>query len=115
MGAQVELTQVRTEIERRIAEKEEEFFGVKKNMTKAIEGMQSALETESKGKAEGLRMKKKLESDVGDLEMSLEHANNNNVETQKSIKKYQIQKRDAQGKLEKEYRGKALGHFQLVN
>merc|ERR1711977_298834 len=99
----------------RISEKEEEFMAVKKNMTKAIEGMQSALETESKGKAEGLRMKKKLESDVGDLEMSLEHANNNNVETQKAIKKYQIQIRDAQGKLEEESRGKALGHDQLVN
>merc|ERR1739845_272986 len=115
MGAQLDLTQVRAEIERRISEKEEEFMAVKKNMTKAIEGMQSALETESKGKAEGLRMKKKLESDVGDLEMSLEHANNNNVETQKAIKKYQIQIRDAQGKLEEESRGKALGHDQLVD
>merc|ERR1712110_1228298 len=59
--------------------------------------------------------KKKLESDVGDLEMSLEHANANNVETQKAIKKYQIQIRDAQGKLEEESRGKGLGHDQLVN
>merc|ERR1712203_446721 len=115
LRAQLDLTQVRAEIERRISEKEEEFMAVKKNMTKAIEGMQSALETESKGKAEGLRMKKKLESDVGDLEMSLEHANANNVETQKSIKKYQIQIRDAQGKLEEESRGKGLGHDQLVN
>merc|ERR1712201_22009 len=111
---QLELTQVRTEIERRISEKEEEFMGVKKNMTKAIEGMQSALETESKGKAEALRMKKKLESDVGELEMSLEHSNANNVETQKAIKKYQGQIRDAQGKLEEESRGKAIGHDQLV-
>merc|ERR1719328_34722 len=61
LRCQLELTQVRAEIERRIAEKEEEFMSVKKNMTKAIEGMQSALETESKGKAEALRMKKKLE------------------------------------------------------
>merc|ERR1712165_493331 len=111
---QLELTQVRQEIERRIAEKDEEYLGTKKNMTKAIEGMQSALETESKGKAEALRMKKKLESDVGELEMSLEHSNANNVETQKAIKKYQGQIRDAQGKLEEEARGKAIGHDQLV-
>merc|ERR1712241_123076 len=58
LRAQLELTQVRQEIERRIGEKDEEFMGVKKNMSKAIEGMQSALEQESKGKAEGLRMKK---------------------------------------------------------
>merc|ERR1719219_1460489 len=76
--------------------------------------MQSALETEIKGKAEALRMKKKLESDVGELEMSLEHANANNVETQKAIKKYQQQIRDAQAKLEDESRGKAIGHDHLV-
>merc|ERR1712198_490959 len=106
LRCQLELTQVRAEIERRITEKEEEFMGIKKNMSKAIEGMQSALETESKGKAEALRMKKKLESDVGELEMSLEHS--------KAIKKYQGQIRDAQGKLEEESRGKAIGHDQLV-
>ena len=37
------------------------------------------------------------------------------METQKAIKKYQIQIRDAQGKLEEESRGKGLGHDQLVN
>merc|ERR1712026_171869 len=55
LRAQLELTQVRQEIERRIGEKDEEFMGIKKNMSKAIEGMQSALEQESKGKAEGLK------------------------------------------------------------
>merc|ERR1712168_1369454 len=114
LRAQLELTQARQEIERRIAEKEEEFMGIKKNMCKAIEGMQSALETESKGKAEALRMKKKLESDVGELEMSLEHANASNVETQKSIKKYQLQIRDAQAKLEAEQRDKEVARDQLV-
>merc|ERR1712036_138188 len=47
-------------------------------------------------------------------EMSLEHANANNVDTQKSIKKYQQQIRDAQAKLEDESRGKAIGHDHLV-
>merc|ERR1712088_898683 len=105
LRAQLELTQVRQEIERRISEKDDEFMAVKKNMSKAIEGMQGALEQESKGKAEGLRMKKKLESDVGDLEMALEHSNANNLETGKAIKKYQQQIRDAASKLEEESRG----------
>merc|ERR1712073_12614 len=48
LRAQLELTQVRQEIERRIAEKEEEFHNTKKNFAKAIDGMQSALEIESK-------------------------------------------------------------------
>merc|ERR1719191_1801385 len=75
LRAQLELTQVRQEIERRIGEKEEEFLGMKKNMSKAIDGMQSAFEAESKGKAEAQRMKKKLEADIAELEMCLEHAN----------------------------------------
>merc|ERR1719262_1025925 len=75
LRAQLELTQVRQEIERRIAEKEDEFLSTKKNFQKGVEGMQSALEVETKGKAEALRMKKKLESDVTELETALEHAN----------------------------------------
>merc|ERR1712141_291287 len=114
LRAQLELTRVRQEIERRIGEKDEEFMGVKKNMSKAIEGMQSALEQESKGKAEGLRMKKKLESDVGELEIALEHSNANNQDTQKNIKKYQQQIREAQAKLEDEQRAKEVARDALV-
>merc|ERR1712180_225496 len=95
LRAQLELTQVRQEIERRIAEKDEEFMAIKKNQSKALESMQMALETESKGKAEALRMKKKLESDVTDLDLALEHANAGALETQGTIKKYQNQVRDA--------------------
>merc|ERR1712203_84868 len=84
LRAQLELTQVRQEIERRIAEKEEEFASTKKNMGKALENMQAAVETEAKGKAEALTMKKKLEGDVIDLDCSLEHANAANAETQRS-------------------------------
>merc|ERR1739845_340329 len=56
LRAQLQLTQVRQEIERRIAEKDEEFLSTKKNFTKAVDGMQTALEQEAKGKAEALRM-----------------------------------------------------------
>merc|ERR1712218_46740 len=53
-------------------------------------------------------MKKKLESDVGELEIALEHSNANNLETQKSIKKYQQQIREAASKLEEEQRAKEM-------
>merc|ERR1719362_351804 len=114
LRAQVELTQVRQEIEHRIAEKDEQFLGIKKNMTKGIESMQAALEVEAKGKAEAIRMKKKLESDVGELEIGLEHSNANNLETQKAIKTYQIQIRDAAQKLAEEQRAKELARDGLV-
>merc|ERR1719330_1732741 len=108
LRAQLELTQVRQEIERRIGEKEEEFDSTRKNFTKAIDGMQGALETESKGKAEAIRMKKKLESDVSELETALEHANAANQDTQKAIKRYHQNIRDAQAKLEDEQRTKEV-------
>merc|ERR1712001_712903 len=56
LRSQLELTQVRQEIERRVAEKEEEFQATRKNFQKAVDGMQGALESESKGKAEAIRM-----------------------------------------------------------
>ena len=114
LRAQLELTQVRQEIERCIAEKEEEFISTRKNFQKAIDGMQSALEQESKMKAEALRMKKKLEADVAELDVSLEHANYALMESQKSIKKYHENIRVAQGQLEEEQRAKEDAREHLI-
>merc|ERR1711953_38258 len=114
LRAQLELTQVRQEIERRIGEKEEEFLSTKKNFQKAVDGMQGALETGSKGKAEAIRMKKKLESDVSELETALEHANASNQDTQKTIKKYHQQIRESQQRLEDEQRTKEVVRDQLL-
>merc|ERR1740123_813000 len=109
LRCQLELTQVRQEIERRMAEKDEEFAITKKNMNKGIENMQSAAE------AEALRMKKKLETDVLDLDSNLERANAANADTQRSIKNYQLQLREAQAKLEEQQRSKELAHDELIN
>jgi len=59
-------------------------------------------------------MKKKLEADVTELEMSLEHANAANQETQKSIKRYHQQIREAQSHLEEEQRSKEVCRDQLI-
>merc|ERR1711971_896859 len=115
LRCQLELTQVRQEIERRMAEKDEEFAITKKNMNKGIENMQSAVETEAKAKAEALRMKKKLETDVLDLDSNLERANAANADTQRSIKNYQLQLREAQAKLEEQQRAKEVAHDELIN
>merc|ERR1739848_563873 len=82
------------EIEKRIAQKDEEFASTKKNFGKALEGMQMALEGESKGKIEALRMKKKLEADVIDLHTALEHDNAANAESQRQIKVIQNRLRE---------------------
>merc|ERR1719259_1166391 len=84
-------------------------------MGKALENMQSAVETESKGKAEALRMKKKLENDVLELDSTLERANAANADTQRTIKNYQNQLREAQAKLEDQQRAKEVAHDELIN
>merc|ERR1712119_81643 len=107
LRCQLELNAVRQEIERRLAEKEEEFILVKKAQSKALDSMQLALETETKSKAEALRMKKKLEGDAADLGLALEHAIAGNAETQTTIKKYALQARDAQVKVDEESAAKS--------
>ncbi|ROT81922.1 myosin heavy chain, isoform N [Penaeus vannamei] len=82
-------SQVRQEIDRRIQEKEEEFENTRKCHQRAIDSMQASLEAEAKGKAEALRMKKKLESDINELEIALDHSNKANADLQKQIKKIQ--------------------------
>merc|ERR1712139_463090 len=87
LRAQLELSQVRQEIDRRVAEKEEEFENTRKNHQRAMDSMQASLEAEAKGKVEALRMKKKLEQDINELEIALDHANKANAEGQKAIKR----------------------------
>merc|ERR1711962_1293020 len=86
---------------------QEEFLLVKKAQSKSLDSMQAALETEAKSKAEALRMKKKLEGDAADLGLALEHAIAGNTETQTTIKKYALQGRDAQLKVDEESASKS--------
>ena len=121
LRAQLELGQVRQEIDRRLAEKEEEFentrsvqilfntctsniFSFSKNHARAMDSMQASLESEQRAKAEALRIKKKLEGDINELEIALDHANKANSEAQKAIKRYQGQHREAECAYEEEQR-----------
>merc|ERR1711890_76651 len=115
LRASLELTQVRQEIERRIAQKEDEFAATMKNFAKAIEGMQMALESETKGKVEALRMKKKLDTDVIDLGVALEHANAANAESQRNISLIQGNIWGVQKRFEEEVRAKAVAQDNLIS
>ena len=59
-----------------------------------MESLGASLEAEQRAKGEALRIKKKLESDINELEIALDHANKANAEGQKAIKRYQGQLRD---------------------
>merc|ERR1712117_600446 len=104
LRAQLELGQVRQEIDRKIQEKEEEFDNTRKNHQRAMDSMQASLEAETRAKAEALRIKKKLESDINELEIALDHSNKANAEAHKAIKRYQGQLRDVEGAYEEENR-----------
>merc|ERR1712050_159114 len=75
LRAALELGQTKQEIDRRIAEKEEEFNNTRKNHARAMESMGASMETEQKAKAEALRIKKALEGEINELEIGLDHAN----------------------------------------
>merc|ERR1712045_146905 len=104
LRAQLELGQVRQEIDRKIAEKVEEFENTRKNHIRAMESLQASLDAEQRAKAEALRIKKKLEGDINELEIALDHANKANSEAQKAIKRYQGQHREAECAYEEEAR-----------
>ncbi|XP_030646524.1 myosin-16-like [Chanos chanos] len=101
---QLELAQVKADIDRRIHEKEEEFEITRKNHQRAMESLQASLEAEAKGRAEALRMKKKMESDLNEMEIQLDHANKNNSELVKTLKKLQQQIKDMQMQMDEDAR-----------
>ncbi|XP_071762474.1 myosin-16-like [Centroberyx gerrardi] len=101
---QLELAQVKADIDRRIHEKEEEFEVTRKNHARAVESLQASLEAEAKGRAEALRMKKKMEGDLNEMEIQLEHANRNNAELVKTLKKLQQQIKDLQVQMDEDCR-----------
>ncbi|KAM7372302.1 hypothetical protein PAMP_009481 [Pampus punctatissimus] len=99
---QLELAQVKADIDRRIHEKEEEFEVTRKNHARAVESLQASLEAEAKGRAEALRMKKKMEGDLNEMDIQLEHANRNNAELVKTLKKLQQQIKDLQVQMDED-------------
>merc|ERR1712234_23286 len=107
LRAQLELAQVKQEIDRRVAEKEDEFNNTRKNHARAMDSIGASIETEQKAKGEALRVKKQLEGEINELEIGLDHANKANSEGLKSIKRYQGQLRETIQLFEDEARAKA--------
>ena len=74
-----------------------------KNHQRALDAMQQNLELESRNKVEAMRVKKKLEQDINDLEMTLDGVNKAKAETERNFKKYQQQIRDLQQVVQLQY------------
>uniref|UniRef100_A0A8C4Y4V1 Uncharacterized protein n=1 Tax=Gopherus evgoodei TaxID=1825980 RepID=A0A8C4Y4V1_9SAUR len=93
---QLELNQVKSEIDRKIAEKDEEIDQLKRNHIRVVESMQSTLDAEIRSRNEAIRLKKKMEGDLNEMEIQLSHANRLAAEAQKNLRNTQGVLKDTQ-------------------
>ncbi|XP_077113073.1 uncharacterized protein LOC143768264 [Ranitomeya variabilis] len=93
---QLELTQIKSEIDRKIAEKDEEIDQLKRNHIRIVESMQSTLDAEIRSRNDALRLKKKMEGDLNEMEVQLSHANRQAAESQKQLRNVQGLLKDVQ-------------------
>ncbi|NXU17242.1 MYSS protein, partial [Pardalotus punctatus] len=93
---QLELNQVKAEIDRKIAEKDEEIEQMKRNHLRIVDSMQSTLDAEIRSRNEALRLKKKMEGDLNEMEIQLSHANRVAAEAQKNLRNTQAVLKDTQ-------------------
>ncbi|NXR41686.1 MYSS protein, partial [Zosterops hypoxanthus] len=96
LGANQELSQIKSEISRKIADKDEEINQLKKNNEMIVETMQGALDAEIRSRNEALRMKKKMEGDLNEMEIQLSHTNHQAAEAQKHLHTIQGALKDTQ-------------------
>ncbi|XP_022068846.2 myosin-7B-like [Acanthochromis polyacanthus] len=97
---QMELQQIRAEIERKISEKDEEIDNLRRGHQRSLEAMQASLEAEVRSRSEAVRLRKKMESDLNEMEVQLVHANRQAAESQRVIRHLQTQVKEQQVDLE---------------
>ncbi|XP_052846571.1 paramyosin, long form isoform X1 [Drosophila gunungcola] len=96
-----DFNQYRHDAERRLAEKDEEVEAIRKQTSIEIEQLNArVIEAETRLKTEVTRIKKKLQIQITELEMSLDVANKTNIDLQKVIKKQSLQLTELQAHYE---------------
>ena len=64
---------------------------IKRNSQRVTDSMQSTLDSEVRSRNDALRIKKKMEGDLNEMEIQLAHANRAAAESQKQLKNVQVQ------------------------
>ncbi|XP_070708640.1 myosin-6-like [Pempheris klunzingeri] len=100
LRAQLEFNQVKADIERKLAEKDEEMEQTKRNHQRVVDTLQSSLESETRSRNEALRVRKKMEGDLNEMEIQLNQANRQAAEAQKQLKGVHAHLKDAQLQLD---------------
>ena len=91
LRVQLELAQAKGEVDRKLAEKEEEMEQLKRSSQRLLETLQGALDAEVRGRNDALRVKRKMEADLNEMEVQLGHANRQAAEAQKQLRNVQAQ------------------------
>ncbi|NWH82554.1 MYH6 protein, partial [Piaya cayana] len=100
LRAQLEFNQVKADYERKLAEKDEEMEQAKRNHLRVVDSLQTSLDAETRSRNEALRLKKKMEGDLNEMEIQLGHANRVAAEAQKQVKTLQGYLKDTQLQLD---------------
>ncbi|XP_034469618.1 myosin-7-like [Hippoglossus hippoglossus] len=100
LRAQLEFNQVKADIERKLAEKDEEMEQAKRNQQRTVDTLQTSLEAECRSRNEAMRLKKKMEGDLNEMEIQLSQANRQAAEAQKQLKSVHAHLKDAQLQLD---------------
>ena len=103
--AGLDMEQTRVEMERRVAEVEEEAERAAHALLMKLEAANGELTVEQRGRAEQTRARKKLESDLAELEVCLDLAKKQAAEQVVVSKRWEARWGEAQARLEEEVRG----------
>lgn len=89
------------------------FFFYRKGYERSIDSIRASLETEVKDKAQAVYMRKKLEADIHQLEVSLKRTKEANTDLQKAYERLRSENEEHQARLEDSERLASQQHEQL--
>uniref|UniRef100_A0A8C0JS83 Myosin-2 n=1 Tax=Canis lupus dingo TaxID=286419 RepID=A0A8C0JS83_CANLU len=89
----------------KIAEKDEEIDQLKRNHIRVVESMQTMLDAEIRSRNDAIRLKKKMEGDLNEMEIQLNHANRMAAEALRNYRNTQGILKDTQIHLDDALRG----------
>jgi chromosome segregation ATPase len=92
----MELSQIKSEMEKTISDKDEEMDSSRRNATRTLETIQAQLDSETRARSEAVRIKKKLEGEISDIEIQVAHSNRQYMESSKQNKDLMTQVKDVQ-------------------
>lgn len=67
------------------------FTPSSRNHQRTLESMQATLDAEAKSRNEAVRLRKKMEGDLNEMEVQLSHSNRQASESQKLLRNLQVQ------------------------